>query len=54
MKFQNPKLYPSHIGIYENEKVDKKAKYSLNLEATNFKIPFNNFKPLINRYIFDK
>ena len=32
----------------------KKAKESLNLEQTVFKIPFNNFKPFINRYIFDK
>ena len=36
---------PSHIGIYSNEKVDKSAKESLNLEVTDFKIPFNNFKP---------
>ena len=35
----------SHIGIYGNEKVDKNAKESLNLEVTDFKIPFNNFKP---------
>ena len=45
---------PSHIGISNNERVDKKAKESLNLEQTGFKIPFNNFKPFINRYIFDK
>ena len=45
---------PSHIGIRSNERVDKKAKESLNLEQTVFKIPFNNFKPFINRYIFDK
>ena len=45
---------PSHIGIRNNEQVDKKAKESLNLEQTVFKIPFNNFKPFINRYIFDK
>ena len=31
----------------------QKAKKSLNLEETVFKIP-NNFKPVINRYIFDK
>ena len=29
---------PSHIGIYGNEKVDKNAKESLNLEETVFKI----------------
>ena len=32
---------PSHIGIRNNERVDKKAKESLNLEQTVFKIPFN-------------
>ena len=45
---------PSHIGIRNNERVDKKAKESLNLQQTVFKIPFDNFKPFINRYIFDK
>ena len=45
---------PSHIGIYGNEKADKKAKESLHLEKTVFKIPFNNFKPFINKYVFDK
>ena len=34
---------PSHIGIYGNEKVDKNAKESLNLDQTDFKLPFNNF-----------
>ena len=43
-----------HIGIYGNEKVDKIAKESLNKEVTNFKIPFNNFKPFINKYFCDK
>ena len=45
---------PSQIGIYGNEKVDKNAKESLNLEVTDFKIPFNNFKPFINKYVCDK
>ena len=45
---------PSHIGIYGNEKVDKNAKESLNLEVTGFKIPFNNCKPFINKYVCDK
>ena len=45
---------PSHIGIFGNEKVDKSAKESLNLEVTDFKIPFNNFKPFINKYVYDK
>ena len=42
------------IGIYGNEKVDKNAKESLNLEVTDFKIPFNNFKPFINKYVCNK
>ena len=45
---------PSHIGIYGNEKVDKNAKESLNLEETVFKIPYVNFKPFVNEYISDK
>ena len=45
---------PSHICIYGNEKVDKNANESLNLEVTDFKIPFNNFKPFINKYVCDK
>ena len=45
---------PSHIGIYGNEKVDKSAKESLNLEVTDFKIPFNNFKPFINKDVCNK
>ena len=45
---------PRHIGIRNNERVDKKAKESLNLEQTVFKIHFNNFKPFIKRVIFDK
>ena len=40
----------SHIGIYGNEKVDKNAKESLNFDQTDFKIPFNNFKPFINKW----
>ena len=35
---------PSHIGIYDNEKADKNAKESLNLNQTDFKIPFNNYE----------
>ena len=45
---------PSHVGIYGNEQVDKKAKESLSLEQTDFKIPFINFKPFINEYVFNE
>ena len=45
---------PSHVGIYGNEQVDKKAKESLSPEQTDFKIPFVNFKPYINEYIFNE
>ena len=34
--------------------VDKQAKKSLSLEPTSFKISFFNFKPSINKYIFDQ
>ena len=45
---------PSRVGIYGNEQVDKKAKESLSLEQTDFKIPFVNFKPFINEYVFNE
>ena len=45
---------PSHIGIYVNEKADNNAKESLNLDQADFKIPFNNFKPFINKYVLNK
>ena len=34
--------------------IDKQAKTSLSLEPTSFKISFFNFKPSINKYIFDQ
>ena len=34
--------------------MDQKAKDSLNLQPTNFLLPFSNFKPFINRYIINK
>ena len=34
--------------------VDKKAKTSLSLEPTSFKISFSNFKPCINKYILEE
>ena len=42
------------IGIQGNEMEDKKAKTSLSLEPTFFKIPFSNFKPSINKYILEE
>ena len=36
------------IGIYGNEKADNNAKSSFNLDQTDFKVLFNNFKLLIN------
>ena len=44
---------PCHIGIQENEMVNKQAKTSLSLEPTSFKIPLSNFKPSINEYILE-
>ena len=45
---------PSHTGIYGNEKANTNAKESLNLDQTDFKIPFNNFKPFMNKYVLNK
>ena len=45
---------PSHINIHGNETADRKAKEALNLNMSTFKIPFNNFKPFINKYILSK
>ena len=45
---------PSHIGISGNESADRKAKESLSQIPSDFKIPFNNFKPFINKYILSK
>ena len=39
---------PSHIGICGNEKA---AKDTLSLEILPFKVPFNDFKPLIYNFI---
>ena len=47
-------LVPSHVGILGNKIVDQQAKTSLSLGPTFFNIPFSNFKPSINEYVFDQ
>ena len=41
---------PSQIGISGNEEADKAAKDALSLEILQYKVPFNDFKPLINKF----
>ena len=45
---------PSHVSIIGNEIADRKAKDSLHLNMSTFEIPFNSFKPLINKYILSE
>ena len=45
---------PSHTGIKGNEKADIAAKSALLLPPSNFKLPYTDFKPVINKYLFNK
>ena len=45
---------PSHTGIEGNEKADIAAKSALLLPPSNFKLPYTYFKPIINKYLFNK
>ena len=45
---------PSHTGIKGNEKADIAAKSALLLPPSNFKLPYTDFKPIINKYLFNK
>ena len=45
---------PNHTGIKGNEKADLAAKSALLLPPSNFKLPYTDFKPIINKYLFNK
>ena len=45
---------PSHIGIPGNAKADKAAKQALNKQISESFIPFTDFKPNINQYIYQE
>ena len=43
----------SHVGIRGNETVDSLAKESLKSQPINLKLPSSDFKPSINKFIFN-
>ena len=45
---------PSHTGIKGNEKADIAAKSALVLPPLNFKLPYTDFKTIMNKYLFNK
>ena len=45
---------PSHTNIKGNEKADIAAKAALFLPSSNFKLPYTDFKPIINKYLYNK
>ena len=45
---------PRHTGIKGNEKADIAANPALLLPPSNFKLPYTDFKPTRNKYLFNK
>ena len=44
---------PSHTGIKGNEKANIAAKSALLLPPSNFKLPYTDFKPITDKYLFN-
>ena len=45
---------PSHVDISGNEKANKAARSALSLQPSNLKLPYTDFKPVINKYLLNK